>query len=108
MPFTTLALKNLVFEDKTCKFTKHTPEEKLKKQSGPGAPPPPLAGILEASPPRNGEKPLELFLPARTHLCWLPPSRRERITWQRGGVELQQGQGETSVTEVEKQLPCRL
>jgi hypothetical protein len=101
-------LKNLEFEDKACKITKHTPEQNLKKQSGPGASPSPLAGILEASPPRNGEKPLELFLPARIHLCWLPPSRWERITWQRGGVELQQGQGEASVTKVEKQPPCWL
>jgi hypothetical protein len=39
----------------------------MKKQSGPGAAPPPLAGFLEASPPRKGEKKLELFRPAKIH-----------------------------------------
>jgi hypothetical protein len=91
MPLTLLALKNLVFEDKACNFTENTPEQRMKKQPGPGAAPP-LAGFLEASPPRKGEKVLALFLPARTHTRWLPPHRQERITWLHRGVELQQGQ----------------
>jgi hypothetical protein len=86
---TVLALKNLVLKDKTCNFTKNTPEQNMKKQSGPGAAPSPLAGILEASPPRNGEKELELFRPTRTHPHWQPPRRRERITWLQVGVQLQ-------------------
>ena len=39
-----------------------------------------LAAILEALPPRKGEKELELFCPARTHPHWQPARRRERIT----------------------------
>jgi hypothetical protein len=61
----------------------------MEKQSGPGAAPSPLAGFLEASPPRNGEKKLELFLPARNHPHWQPSRRRERITWLQEGVEHQ-------------------
>jgi hypothetical protein len=80
---------NLEFKDKACNFTKHTLEQNIEKQSGPGAPPSMLAGILKASPPRNGEKVLKLFRPARNHPHWQPPRRRERITWLQGGVELQ-------------------
>jgi hypothetical protein len=80
---------NLVFEDKACNFTKNTPGQNMEKQSGPGAPPSMLAGILKASPPRKGGKVLELFHPARNHSHWQPPRRRERITWRQGGVELQ-------------------
>jgi hypothetical protein len=80
-------------------FTKHTPEQNIEKRSGPGAPPSPIAGILEASPPRNGEKVPELFRPARTHPCWQPPHRRERITWLRTGIGrcLRLGGRETAV-----------
>jgi hypothetical protein len=99
---------NLEFEDKACNFTKHTPKQHMKKQSGPGAPPSSFARILEASPPRNGEMVPELFRPARTHPCCQPPRRRERITWLRGGVELQQGQGDASILEAEKQPSRRL
>lgn len=47
-PFTTLALRNLVFEDKGFRFTKSTPEQKVRKQSSPWAPPPPIADNLKA------------------------------------------------------------
>jgi hypothetical protein len=49
MAFTTLTLKNLVFEDKACIYAKNTLEQMLKKQSGKdgrestsGEEPPPL------------------------------------------------------------------
>jgi hypothetical protein len=82
-----LALKNIVFEDNAWNFTKNTPEQKVEKQSSPGAPLSSVTGILEASPPRNGEKVLEPFCLARTHPHSQPPRRRELITWLRGGVE---------------------
>jgi hypothetical protein len=94
---------NLVFEDKACNFTKNTPGQKMKKQSGPEAPPSMLAGILKASPPRKGEKVLELFRPARNHPHWQPSRRRERITWLQEGVEHQWERGVASVSEAEKQ-----
>jgi hypothetical protein len=65
MPLTTLVLTNLIFEDKAYIFTKHTPKQKVEKQSGPGTSPPPLAGIVEESPPRKRERSLALLLPAK-------------------------------------------
>jgi hypothetical protein len=108
MPLTELALKNLILEDKACNFTKNTPEQNMEKQSGLGAAPSLLAGILEASPPWNGEKELELFRPARTHPHWQPARRRERITWLQVGVELQWGQEVATDLEAENQPSRRL
>jgi hypothetical protein len=48
-----LALKKLLFEDKVFLFTQSTLEQKKNKQYSSWAPPPLLAGLLQASPPRN-------------------------------------------------------
>jgi hypothetical protein len=48
MPFTSLALKNLKFEEKTLHFTERTLARNLEKQSGARSPSPPVAGDLEA------------------------------------------------------------
>jgi hypothetical protein len=41
------------FEERPSRFTKNTSRQELEKQSGPWDAPPPDAGVLKASPPRN-------------------------------------------------------
>ena len=63
-PFTTLALRNLLFEDKAFAITKGTLELKDEKQSGPRTPPPPIAGDFQAVTPRSARQMLGHSFPA--------------------------------------------
>jgi hypothetical protein len=72
-----LYLSNLEFEDRVFIFTKNTLELKDIMQSRPWASPPPLTGVLEASPPRSKGLLLGSPLPAQIHSHGPPPSHGE-------------------------------
>jgi hypothetical protein len=69
-PFSTFALKNLIFEIRHVFFIENTLEQKDEKQYSTWMPPPPDVGVLKASPPRNMASMLERPFPAQIRRHW--------------------------------------
>jgi hypothetical protein len=87
---TSLALRNLIFEDKAFVFTENILKQKKLKQSSPWVSLPLLAGALQALPPRNKSKVLVGSLPAKIRCHRSSPIHRGCTTWWRGAAELPQ------------------
>jgi hypothetical protein len=103
-----LVLRNLEFEDRVFIFTQNTLELEDKMQSRPWASPPPIAGVLKASPPRSKGLLLGSPLPAWIRSRGPPPSHEEQVTsWLRGFEHPRLDRCRASVVEVEISPPCR-
>jgi hypothetical protein len=82
-----LVLENLEFEERPFDFTKNTLELMDLMQSSPSVPPPLLAGVLQALPPRNRGRLLGSPLPALICRRGPLPGHGERITSWPGSFE---------------------
>ena len=104
--FSTLALKDLIFEERTFDFTKSTLELKIETQSSPWAPPPHLAGDLQAKPPRSLElMSLGLSFPTSIHKRQQTRGIRGRTTWMLLIAEHWRCRERASAMEVEHRPP---
>jgi hypothetical protein len=83
----TLVLGNLLPTDRALLFTQTTLEPKKIKQSSPRVSPPPLAGVLQAMPPRNRSLLLGSSFPAMICNNGPPSTRGECNTSRIGGFE---------------------
>jgi hypothetical protein len=97
-----LALENLEIEERPSEITKSTLEVADLKQTSPGAPPPLLTGVLQASPPRNRDQLLGSPLPALICRRGPLPGHGERITSWPESIEHPRRRRQASVMEVEK------
>lgn len=97
-------------------ITTSTLRQKVETRSGPWMPPPPIAGVLQASPPRSKGQLLGSPLPTKICCRGPPPSCGEQITSQGRGFEHpRRGQimasssevANSRVVELEKIAPFR-
>jgi hypothetical protein len=84
---TKLALGNLISRDKAFLLTQITLEQNKYMQSGPWAPLPLLAGVLQASPPRNESLLLGSPFPAMIRSHGNTSLRGHEISSTRDGIE---------------------
>jgi hypothetical protein len=105
---TIVALGDLLSKDKGFLFTKSTLEQKYILQCGPWAPPPPLAGVLQVSPPRNEDLLLGSPLSVKTRSHGPPLHHGEQITlWHNGFEHPRRSRCRASDPKVEESTPCR-
>jgi hypothetical protein len=89
------------FEERPSKIARNTLRQKNKKQSGPWAPPPPVAGDLKTLPPRCAAKLLDSRLSTTKLIRRSLLLLRGRTTWRWRDDELRRTEHRASVLEVE-------